>query len=126
MQPSQTPMGPAQQGGGKAQAPVQQFTATHNHIYETLRNNLMELYKQGVPGMDEVLHALNKSHVMQLKGMQQQPAQMPQMGAAAGQAMMGGGQGAMMGAAAPQMAMPQQPTQQPMMQHPQMPGQGGM
>lgn len=69
---------------GQAQMPQQPFTASHNHIYETLRNSLMQLYKSGVPGMDEVLNALNKSHVAQLKNSQGQP-QMPAMGQSQGQ-----------------------------------------
>lgn len=71
--------------------PQQPFTGTHNHIYETLRKYLMQLHSQGVPGMDEVLNALNKSHIKQMGQMQQpmqpqqmqqpqQPPQMPQQG----------------------------------------------
>lgn len=84
MQPNQAPQQPVQ-AKGQAQMPQQPFTASHNHIYETLRNSLMALHQQGVPGMDEVLHALNKAHVVQMKNAQGQP-QMPMQ---AGQAVMG-------------------------------------
>lgn len=70
-------MQPKNQQSQQQAMPQQQFTGTHNHIYETLRNSLMQLHQQGVPGMAEVLQALNKAHVDQLKGQQQAP-QMPQ------------------------------------------------
>ena len=73
-------------GGGKATMPSQPFTAAHNHIFNQLRNTLMTLVQQGVPGMEDVLSALNNSHVNGLKSTAQQP-QMPQQ-----QPQQGGGQ----------------------------------
>ena len=64
--------------GGKPQLPDKPFTAAHNHIYNALRSTLMNLVQQGVPGIEEVLTALNNSHVNQLKNASQQPPQMPQ------------------------------------------------
>lgn len=86
-QPPMTPPQMPQQGGmmqaaqqGQSKSPQmtqQQFTSSHHHIYDTLRNTLMGLVKQGIPGMEEVLTALNKAHVSQMKNQQQSP-QMPQ------------------------------------------------
>lgn len=107
MNPNQSPQPPQQQassaGGGKsAQMPQQPFTPSHHHIYNTLRNNLMELVKAGVPGIDKVLAALNNSHVDGIKSQAQQPPQMPQQQAAGG--VMGGGG---VGQAASPLMMPQ-------------------
>lgn len=100
-QPSQLPQMPPQQGvmntlmgGGSAQPanpqqaatagqggakmPQTPFSAAHHHIFNTLRDNLMELVKQGVPGMEKVLAALNNAHVDGIKTQAQQPPQMPQ------------------------------------------------
>lgn len=65
--------------GGKAQMPSQPFTAAHNHVFNQLRDTLMSLVQQGIPGMEDVLTALNNSHVNGLKSTAQAP-QMPQQG----------------------------------------------
>ena len=62
----------------------------HDHVYNQLRTTLMGLLQKGVPGIDQVLDALNKVHVdqyrpqkpptMPKRGMSQQAPQMPQQG----------------------------------------------
>lgn len=41
----------------------QQFSPQHHQVYDFLRQALMHLHQQGVPGMDKVLNALNMTHV---------------------------------------------------------------
>ena len=55
----------------------------HNQIYEQLRQALMGLHKQGIPGIDQVLNTLNQQHVKLAGGrggqaQQPQPAPTPQ------------------------------------------------
>lgn len=87
--------------GKSPQLPTQPFTPSHHHIYNTLRNNLMELVKAGVPGIEKVLAALNNSHVDGMKQQAQQPPQLPQQPT---QGAMGGGG---VGQAPPPSMMPQ-------------------
>ena len=66
-----------------AQQPMQPFTQQHNQVYEQLRQALMKLHQQGVPGMDQVLNSLNQQHVKLAGGrggqaQQPQPAPTPQ------------------------------------------------
>lgn len=83
--PQQAAMQGQQSNKGKApQMPSMPFTASHNHIYNTLRNSLMELVKQGIPGMEKVLAALNNEHVNGIKSQSQQAPTMPQ-GVSAGE-----------------------------------------
>lgn len=62
-----------------------QFSSQHDRVYQHLRDTLGALMKQGIPGLENVLHALNKEHVNQMKqGAQIQPkpnlpSQPPQM-----------------------------------------------
>jgi hypothetical protein len=89
-------------GGSKQpQMPQQEFSPSHHHIYNTLRDNLMSLVKAGVPGIDKVLAALNNAHVDGIKSQTQQAPQMPQQ---MPQGIMGGGT---VGQAAPPPMMPQ-------------------
>lgn len=67
----------AQAGQGNPKMPQVPFSAAHHHIFNTLRNSLMDLVKQGVPGMEKVLAALNNAHVEGIKTQAQQPPQMP-------------------------------------------------
>lgn len=60
------------------QMPGQPFSPSHHHIYNTLRNNLMDLVKAGVPGIEKVLAALNNEHVNGMKSQAQQAPTMPQ------------------------------------------------
>ena len=79
--PQQAAMQGQQPSRGKGpQLPQQPFTPAHTHIYDTLRNTLMGLVKQGVPGMDKVLAVLNNEHVNGIKSQAQQAPQMPQQG----------------------------------------------
>ena len=52
--------------------PTSQFTDDHHQIYNYLRQGLMQLHQQGVPGIDSVLKALNDSHV-KMSAPQQDP-----------------------------------------------------
>jgi hypothetical protein len=40
----------------------QQFTQDHHQIYNYLRQALMQLHMQGVPGISDILGALNQAH----------------------------------------------------------------
>lgn len=64
--------------GKSPQMPGQSFSPSHHHIYDTLRNNLMELVKAGVPGIEKVLAALNNEHVNGMKSQAQTAPTMPQ------------------------------------------------
>ena len=44
------------------QAQAQQFTPQHHQIYEMLRQALMQLHQQGVPGIDKVLLSVRDHH----------------------------------------------------------------
>jgi hypothetical protein len=81
MTPSQI-AGPGNNGstGGKKspQMPSQPFSATTHHIYNTLRNSLMSLVQQGVPGIEKVLAVLNNEHVNGMKQQAQAAPTMPQ------------------------------------------------
>lgn len=71
-------MGAGAMGQAAGSALAGAFTPAHDRIYNGLRNALMQLVQAGVPGMDAVLNALNKSHVDQVKGQGKQSPKMPQ------------------------------------------------
>lgn len=72
--------GPGSGGAAKKSAtmPAQPFSASHHHIYNTLRDSLMKLVQQGIPGIEKVLAALNNEHVNGMKSQSQQAPTMPQ------------------------------------------------
>lgn len=98
--------------------PSRPFNASDHHIYNTLRNSLMELVKSGVPGIENVLTALNNSHVDGMKTQAQQTPTMPQQQSQIPPQVLAQLMGSQGGG---QMGMPQQPQMTPTM--PQ--GQGG-
>lgn len=52
------------------------FTDQHNGVYNTLRNQMMQYAAAGVPGMEDVVNALNKTHTKLMSSYQPtQPAQ---------------------------------------------------
>lgn len=51
-----------QQPQGSGMPFPQAFTDQHNGVYNTLRNQLMQYHSAGVPGMEDVINALNKTH----------------------------------------------------------------
>jgi hypothetical protein len=57
--------------------PIQQpFTDEHNGVYNTLRNQIMQYSAAGVPGMEDVVNALNKTHTKLMSSYQPtQPTQ---------------------------------------------------
>ena len=48
------------QPNGMVQQPT--FNDQHNNVYNTLRNQMMQYAAAGVPGMEDVVNALNKTH----------------------------------------------------------------
>jgi len=54
-------------GGAMGQLGQQAMSPAHDHAYNMLRNTLMSLLQQGVPGIDQVLDTLNKVHVDQYR-----------------------------------------------------------
>jgi hypothetical protein len=65
MQPVQQQYSTPGATGGQQTAgmPVQPpFTDQHNGVYNTLRNQMMQYAAAGVPGMEDVVNALNKTH----------------------------------------------------------------
>ena len=98
-----------------ASMPTAPFTPAVHHFYNSLRNFLMQNVGK-IPGIEDVLTAVNNAHVAGLQQQAQQPPQMPQQSQIPPQVLaqlmqgQGGGQGA-----------PSAQMQQP----PQMPQQGG-
>ena len=55
---------------------IQPFTDQHNGVYNTLRNQIMQYASAGVPGMEDVVNALNKTHTKLMSNYQpSQPIQ---------------------------------------------------
>ncbi len=48
----------------------QPFTDQHNGVYDTLRNQMMQYAAAGVPGMEDVVNALNKTHTKMMSSYQ--------------------------------------------------------
>ena len=51
-----------QQPQGNGMPFPQPFTDQHNGVYNTLRNQMMQYAAAGVPGMEDVVNSLNKTH----------------------------------------------------------------
>ena len=113
--PQQAANPPSQSGKKGAAMPTAPFTPAVHHFYNSLRSFLMQ-HVGKIPGIEDVLTAVNNAHVSGLKQQAAQPPQLPQQAQGAPQGQLppqlmallqgSGGQGA-------PSAQMQQPPQMP-------------